>query len=960
MHPATDRLAPSLKLDLSGTWALALDPTDCGEEERWYAGDLPAPPAAHTQPGSLQAQGFGDAVDLETPWTGTIVDRSFFTEPHYAPYRQPGQIKLPFWLQPEKYYAGSAWVQRSFTVPPEWAGRRLTLTLERPHWETTVWLDGQRVGCCDSLSTPHLYDLGCALPPGDHRLTVRIDNRIQVDVGPNAHSVSDHTQSNWNGIVGRIELEAASPAWLRRVRIFPSLARRAFLVKVDVASVLGRSAQGQVTVSARLVHPELHAELPPHSAAFGFAAAGGLSGLDLSSAGGHLDLEYPLGDDARCWDEFDPALYELTVDLELRVQGSGQVVRDRQQFRVGLREPGTAGTQITLNGRPLFLRGTLECAIFPLTGYPPTDVASWKRILGVCKAHGLNHMRFHSWCPPEAAFLAADEMGFYCQVECPSWANQGAAIGEGRPLDAWLYEEGWRIQDAYGNHPSFLMMAYGNEPAGRDREYLAEWVTYWRKRDPRRLYTSGAGWPVIAESDYHSTPEPRIHHWGAGLTSRINAAPPETMTDYSDFVAQAGAPVVSHEIGQWCVYPNLAEIAKYTGVLKPKNFEIFRDFLEANHQGEQAELFLLASGKLQALCYKEEIESALRTPGFGGFQLLDLHDFPGQGTALVGVLDPFWDEKGYITAAEFRRFCNSTVPLARLPKRIWHTGERLQAALQVAHFGPATLTEATVDWALVAADSRVVASGQDVVAQIVTGSQPLVAAVDLPLERARPAQKHTLVVGVEADGVRCENDWEVWVFPEQLAQLETGTVVTQEIEVALRAAQAGGTVLLQLDAAQVATHSQLGFSSIFWNTAWTHGQAPHTLGILCDPAHPLFADFPTEFHSNWQWWELIHGAAAMQCDLLPPTLRPLVQVIDTWFEARRLALLFEARVGDGRLLVSSIDLESDLDRRLVARQLRNSLLRYQQSDAFRPATAINAEQVRGLVRQTPHLPLFTE
>jgi hypothetical protein len=225
-----------------------------------------------------------------------------------------------------------------------------------------------------------------------------------------------------------------------------------------------------------------------------------------------------------------------------------------------------------------------------------------------------------------------------------------------------------------------------------------------------------------------------------------------------------------------------------------------------------------------------------------------------------------------------------------------------------------------------------------------------VAAVDLPLDQARPAQKHTLVVGVGAGGARYENDWEVWVFPEQLAQPETGTV-TREIEVALRAAQAGGAVLLQLDAAQVATHSQLGFSSIFWNTAWTLGQAPHTLGILCDPAHPLFADFPTEFHSNWQWWELIHGAAAMQCDLLPPTLRPLVQVIDTWFEARRLALLFEARVGDGRLLVSSIDLESDLDRRLVARQLRSSLLRYLQSDAFRPTTAIDVEQVRGLVRQ---------
>jgi hypothetical protein len=945
-----------MKLDLSGAWTLALDPQNCGERQHWYAADLPDPVGALTLPGSIQAQGYGDEITLDTPWTGTIVDRTFFDDPRYEPYRQPGQIKVPFWLQPEKYYAGAVWVQRTVRIPQEWQGRRITLTLERPHWETAVWLDDQPLGRCDSLATAHVYELGAMVASGEHRLTIRIDNRMIVDVGPNAHSVSDHTQSNWNGIIGRIELAAESPVWLRRVRIFPDVARKAATVKIDIASVLGKSARGRVTASARLVNGK---ELPPVSAEIGFSAAGGLSGLELSAAGGHVDLDYPLGDDAQTWDEFSPALYEMTVELELFVKAEGESgrggeresVRDRRVVRFGLREIGTAGTQITLNGRPIFLRGTLECCIFPRTGYPPTDVDSWRRIIRICQAHGLNHIRFHSWCPPAAAFDAADELGFYYQVECPSWANQGAAIGEGRPLDQWLYHEGWRIQDAYGNHPSFLLMAYGNEPAGRDREFLAEWVTYWRKRDPRRLYTSAAGWPMIPENDYHNTPDPRIQRWGAGLASRINALPPETVTDYRDFVAQAGAPVISHEIGQWCVYPNFDEMAKYTGVLKPKNFEIFRDFLEANHMGDQARDFLLASGKLQAFCYKEEIESALRTPGFGGFQLLDLHDFPGQGTALVGVLDPFWEEKGYITAAEFKRFCNSTVPLVRLGKRYWRTGETLRADIQIAHFGPAPLIDAQVDWALLDGE-KTVAAGALPPCTIAMSSQAIVGVLTCDLAAATPARKHTLVVGVNTtDGARYENDWDIWVFADQLTMpAATDVVITGNLDAALSQAEAGGRVLLLLDPAQVKTESQLGFSSVFWNTAWTRGQPPHTLGLLCDPAHPVFADFPTEFHSNWQWWELIHGAAAMQIDALPPTLRPLVQPIDTWFEARRLALLFEARIGSGGLMVCSMDLENDLDRRIVARQMRFSILRYMQGNAFEPAQTVTPSLLRAMLR----------
>ena len=260
----------------------------------------------------------------------------------------------------------------------------------------------------------------------------------------------------------------------------------------------------------------------------------------------------------------------------------------------------------------------------------------------VIKAHGLNHIRFHSWCPPEAAFVAADEEGVYFQVECGLWATFGKENG----VEEWLERETERIVRAFGNHPSFVMLAHGNEPHGDHVGFLKNWVNKWQAKDRRRLYTSGAGWPVIPESDYHSMYEPRIQRWGEELKSRINAQPPATTADYSAWVEKYDAPIVSHEIGQWCAYPNFAEIEKYTGFLKAKNFELFRESLAAHHMGDQANDFLMASGKLQTICYKEDIESALRTPGFGGFQLLDLHDFPGQGTALVGVVDAFWEPKG--------------------------------------------------------------------------------------------------------------------------------------------------------------------------------------------------------------------------------------------------------------------------------------------------------------------------
>ncbi len=502
-----------------------------------------------------------------------------------------------------------------------------------------------------------------------------------------------------------------------------------------------------------------------------------------------------------------------------------------------MREFMTNGTQFTINGRPVFLRGTLECAIFPKTGYPPTDTASWMRIFRIARAHGLNHMRFHSWCPPEAAFEAADHTGFYLHVECSSWANSGASIGDGKPLDKFLYDESERMIRAYGNHPSFCMMLYGNEPAGANQEkWLTEFVTYWKNKDPRRLYSSGAGWPQLAITDFNSTPNPRIQGWGEGLKSIINAQPPRTDFDWTDRITDHTKPTVSHEIGQWCVYPDFTEIKQYTGVLKARNFEIFQESLQQHHMEQYADSFLLASGKLQALCYKADIEAALRTNGFGGFQLLDLHDFPGQGTALVGVLNPFWNEKGYISPAEYSEFCNSTVPLIRLSHMIFNSGETLKATAEIAHFGPRELTGVTPSWKITNARGQVIFSGTLPEMNIPTGQLLKMGEISQQLSNIKDPEKLTLTLEVG----EFHNHWDIWVYPAELPEINQGVLVTQKLDArAMEILRNGGKVLLTPVKGSLKADKggdiAVGFSSIFWNTAWTGKQAPHTLGILCNP-----------------------------------------------------------------------------------------------------------------------------
>jgi hypothetical protein len=919
-------------LNLAGEWSFKADPAGMGITQRWYTGSFEE---TISLPGSMTENGKGDPVGLNTSWTGDIVDSSWFFEPAMAKYREAGNIKVPFWLQPELHYVGAAWYQRRVNIPGSWNGRYIRLFLERCHWESRVWVDENSAGMQNALGAPHIFDLSQWLTPGWHTLTICVDNRVKdIDVGRNSHSITDHTQTNWNGITGKLELQAMPVLHISNVKLYPDIQHKKVKVSIELRNYSGLASDTEIKLLAEALQEkgkEKFREVVRH--------------LTLEPGNQTFETEYPMGEDPCLWDEFHPCLYLMTIELS-----DNEGKKDARKISFGMREIKTHGTQIAINGRPVILRGTLECAIFPKTGYPPTDTASWMRIFRIARAHGLNHMRFHSWCPPEAAFEAADQMGFYLHVECSSWANFTSAIGDGKPVDQFIYDESERIVSEYGNHPSFCMMQYGNEPAGINQErWLAEFVRYWKNRDPRRLYSSGAGWPVIPESDYNNIPQPRIQGWGEGLKSIINAQPPRTDYDWKDRIAGYDKPTVSHEIGQWCVYPDLKEISQYDGVLKAKNFEIFKETLEENQLGHLADSFLMASGKLQAICYKADIEAALRTPGFGGFQLLDLHDFPGQGTALVGVLNSFWGEKGYIKPSEYRRFCNATVLLARLPKMIYTSRDTLKAPVEISHFGEKELSGIIPVWKLLDSEGKVLAGGKIAGTSVPFGNGIRLGEIIQPLAGFSCPAKIILTLAAEGS----ENSWDLWIYPDELPAAGNDVLVTQKLDArALSILREGGKVLLTPKKGSVKPEKggdiAVGFSSIFWNTAWTAKQAPHTMGILCNPKHPALADFPTEYHSNWQWWDAMSHANAMIISDLPAELTPIVRIIDDWFTNRPLALIFEAKIGAGKIIVSGADLLTDIDKRPEARQLMYSLQHYMAGPSYDPAVKIDPETLRCL------------
>ena len=903
---------------LAGQWRFSLDRGDVGAKGRWFAQDLPGT-SQISLPGILQMQGYGDDIEATTQFVAALPrDMAWYKLPQYAEYTKPGHVEVPYLSQPVKHYLGVAWYQREIDIPAAWNGKRVALTLERTRWQTTVYLDGQEIGSCHSLVAPHEYDLGI-VALGAHRLTIRIDNRMILPYRPDGHSVSDAEGSTWNGIVGRIELAATSPVWIEDAQVYPDLAGKLARVKARVGNTTGKSGTGTLSVG------------------------GTTAPITWDPSSGDGEITVPLRN-AAPWNEFTPVLQRLRLKL------TGPDADDTRELTFGMREIKAEGNRILLNGALFHFRATHEGGGFPLTGYPATDVPTWKSIIGICKQWGLNGIRFHSWCPPEAAFTAADELGFYLQPECGMWNSFDA---EGKML-AVLNDETGRLIKAYGNHPSLLLLNATNEPAGHYQEQLPTWDKKWREADPRRLYSDGTGrfapppgglgTPFAA--DYLVTPRARgPHGWfGADYQDALNG-----------LLGGSTVPCIGHEVGQWCAYPDFEVIRKFTGYMVPGNYSIWRDSAKAHGLLEKNKEFAHASGRFQLACYKEEIEANLRTPGYSGFELLDLHDYLGQGGALIGVLDAFWESKGYATPEEFRQFNNETVPLARLKDRVFTTADTLNANIEVTHFGAKPIANAGSQWHIEDAAGKRVASGTLATRAIPRGKNIPLGAVSAELSHLHAPGAYRLVAELQTGvgGSVLRNHWNFWLYP---AKVDTSTppeiLVTTAWADAEQRLAAGGKVLFLPKATDLdATDPKLATVPIFWNRLM-NPNGTWFLGLWNDTKHPALAGFPTEENCDWQWIDLLPIAHALNVDTLPRALQPIVQPIDDWNRNYKLAMLYECTVGSGHLMVCSFDLDAN---RPGSPALRRSILDYMASSRFQPTTVISAADLRKQwAGATPH------
>ena len=639
-----------------------------------------------------------------------------------------------------------------------------------------------------------------------------------------------------------------------------------------------------------------------------------------------------------------------------------QALPATKQIHPNFKDFHIKGQHFYANGHKIFLRGKHDACVWPLTGHVAMDVKSWKDYLGKCADYGLNHVRFHSWCPPEAAFVAADELGIILQPELPFW---GSFDDKDSLLMNFLHKEGENILRWYGHHPSFRMFALGNELWG-SIDKMAEFIADFRKIAPDKVYTFGSNYylgykGVKPGMDYFTTCRVGGEGWGnygthtrgsfsfadAADGGMINHFYPNTEMNFTEGCSLTNVPIISHETGQFQTYPDYDEIAKYKGVLYPYNLEVFRSRLEKAGMADQAKDFHKASGLWSLQLYKQDIEMDLRTPNMAGFQLLDLQDYPGQGSAYVGILDAFMQSKGLCTESEWRQWCSPVVPLLISPQFCFTNEEGIHAKLQIANYSGESLKGKTLSWNLDAQHgSLIIPDGEGLID---------IGALDIDLSKyEQPAQ---LQLKLKIEGTEYQNTYDLWVYPfgVDLSKLEQKVIITNELtDKIARQLEKGKNVLL------MPASSKLCVDGLFQTDYWNYRMfktisennkktvSPGTLGILTDPKHPIFKSFPTEMHTNWQWFPILKASHPMMLDNTGKDYRPIVQVIDNIERNHKLGLVFEFQVGKGRLLVCMADLER-ASSYPEGRQFYRSILEYMTSKDFAPNTKISLQDFHRLM-----------
>ena len=866
-----------------------------------------------------QAQGAG-AVSLAGEWDcagtnfsgrvrlpGTLADAgigTLQTPAHFAAYAERTE-KTSLAL---KYkYCGSATYSRTFTLTADEAAKPLEVFLERVMWTSRLKIDGREFGFCDSLGTPHVHSIPAgALAPGEHRMGIEIDNSRRYGVAMKAHGYGEWMQSVWHGALGKIELREVNP--LEGVRVFADYPANG---KVRFELPEGFVADAQSVVSDDLSFTGFAAEPSPYA-----------QGREMVTA--------TLAEEPQAWDEFNPRLY----DVSFRDAKGGF----EKKVRFGFRTVGRKGNRLMLNGRPLFVRADVDSCHFPLTGYPQMTKREWARFFAIQRNNGMNAIQMHTWTPPEAAFEAADEAGMMIFCELGYWNERGfesSYAGKGNAaLDDWIQRELKAVADAYGNHPSMVATSFGNELGLCDFVALDRWMSAHKKYDPRRLTMCSTARTVAPSDDFMVT-----HRYpGIGATRGKTGGAADY--DYEDVYGKAPIPVIAHEIGQWPVYPVWDEqIPKFNGLLVPWRWWPRREAAVSNNTFRFAREFHSASMQTSRHFYKLETEGFLRTPSCDGIDYLSMRDYTGQGEALVGWYDAFFDAKPALgEVPPFSVLMGTTPCLAKFPKFLWTTNETFAARLLVRNELAEAIPAGTrwrwslgphTGWAT--ADKPVPA-----------GELADVGGVSVPLRDFAAPSRAELRFG--------DNSWRIYVLPRIRVPdpMPDGVLITSDPAAAAKALAAGGRVVYT---GKSAKSDITTFKPIYWSTGLFATDRKHIgFGAVIDADHPALAPTGCDYWMDEFWRKLFsdgkRNATSHRLEGMPADYRPIVTVVPDLHHSYFISPFFEVKVGEGRLLVCGLNIGANCT---GARLFRRSLLRYAASDDFSPKWSVGPDWLDGFL-----------
>lgn len=815
-----------MKLNLSGCWEIAR----CERKD--------------VLPGSYPWR-----IDLPstTEMAGIKIDTN-----HQSEY----EVKSTLYLHRRYPVKGCVAYRRKFVLSQELAKKNLFLCLERTKY-TKVWIDDVMVSESHDTLIPQLHKLPF-LKAGEHEIIIVVDNELEAypdfPMGLyDGHQFTEHTQTNWNGILGEISIQ-----------------------------------------SERTKKPK-------------------------------------------------------------REPNSGLTVIDGYLYN---------------NHKRVWLRGNLDCGVYPKTGAYPMIKEEWLKIFGVYQEYGFNHCRFHSWCPPEAAFEAADELGIYLQIELSAFALALFLEGEegyDEVLSNYYKEQSEKVLKEFGHHPSFVIFALGNELTGNPAAY--EKILHRLKQIvPEILYTQGSNNfledPVCTKEDQifitmRTKPGKNIRgsfsHHDLPLGKLQTNEPASTDWNYEEEARESIVPLIAHEVGQYQISPNLAEEIKYSGPLRSDTLSVYRERLRKKGMEDKGEEFFYASGNLAVKLFKAEIEGLLRTNGLSGFQLLGLQDFPGQGTALVGVLDSFLESKGLISSSQWREFCSETVILASFPKYVYEVGEQIPVEISLYHYGEKeikgsiciTLYEDHCEKEIEnEKDKRYELDEINKISKIIKASHILFSEIvqeQVVCEPGKTTQLRSVTLDVkniiapkklclEVSFAGIKNHYELFVYPTHT------TISKEEIMVSNQMGGAqkrylidGGTVLLckptDFDCIEGFFPTDFWCYPMFADLCKKDGlpTAPGTMGLLIEAKHPIWDEFPTDYYASWQWQSILKHSNGIILD--GTDIEPIVQIIDNFDRCNKIGLLYEQKIGNGRLMVCGCDCISHQEEPAV-RQLYYSILNY--------------------------------